>query len=73
MTLKYYVGNTRYTDLPTERLISMQRQVIKSKDVNNTKPGFLINKVEGNIRAGMFDVGAMVGIHYTLYIQDNRL
>lgn len=40
MTLKYYVGNTRYTDLPTERLISMQRQVIKSKDVNNTKPGF---------------------------------
>lgn len=32
-----------------------------------------MNKVEGNIRAGMFDVGAMVGIHYTLYIQDNRL
>lgn len=24
-----------------------------------------MNKVEGNIRAGMFDVGAMVGIHYT--------
>lgn len=26
-----------------------------------------MNKVEGNIRAGMFDVGAMVGIHCIHY------